>query len=68
MRVSNFYSGLPTRVRRHETEVTVIGRRLYDGHGVTLTARRADGKFVQVSLSADELARVVDATGGSDVR
>jgi hypothetical protein len=59
MRVSNFYSGIPTRVRRHECSITVVGRRLYDGHGVTITAER-----VQVSLSADELARVIaDANG-----
>lgn len=58
MRVTNFYSGVPTRVRRHDASITVIGRRLYDGHGVTLTAQRADGKFVQVSLSADELAQI----------
>jgi hypothetical protein len=64
MRVSNFYSGIPTRVRRHECSITVVGRRLYDGHGVTITAERADGKCVQVSLSADELARVIaDANG-----
>jgi hypothetical protein len=44
MRVSNFYSGIPTRVRRHECSITVVGRRLYDGHGVTITAERADGK------------------------
>ena len=62
MRVSNFYAGvIPTRVRRHECSITVIGRRLYDGHGVTITATRQDGKSVQVTLSADELARLNEA-------
>lgn len=60
MRVSNFYTGTtPTRVKRHDTTIVVVGRRLYDGHGVTITAERSDGKRVQVSLSAEELAQLV---------
>jgi hypothetical protein len=59
VKVSNFYRGpTPTRTKRHECAVVVIGRRLYDGHGVTITAERADGLRVQVSLSADELAQI----------
>jgi hypothetical protein len=61
MRVSNFYPGtIPTRVKRHDVTIVVVGRRLYDGHGVTITAERADGKRVQVTLSADELARLTE--------
>lgn len=66
MRLSNFYRSGPTRVKRHDLVIKVIGRRLYDGHGVTVTAERPDGALVQVTLSADELATIsAAATNGN---
>lgn len=66
MRLSNFYRSGPTRVKRHDLSIKVIGRRLYDGHGVTVTAERTDGALVQVTLSADELSQLSDAANGSN--
>jgi hypothetical protein len=60
VKLTNFYAGLPTRVKRHEVAIELVARRLWDGHGVTITAGR-----VQLTLSADELAQLV-ANGGLD--
>jgi hypothetical protein len=65
VKLTNFYSGLPTRVKRHEVAIELVARRLWDGHGVTITAVREDGRRVQLTLSADELAQLV-ANGGLD--
>jgi hypothetical protein len=64
VKVSNFYRTEPTKVRRHDTAIVSVARRLYDGHGVTITGEREDGQRVQVTLSADELANVVETVEG----